>query len=188
MKYTTKETQFGNVGMSSISQSHADAQAYMMDTFGCKDCKNCWGCENCIGCEACIDCFDCRDCTGLHKGVSKILIDCFAIALAKEENDFELRSIEDVQEEAVRKVVTSYFKNPVPPGYKVSKQTIENGFIPERYLISRCLMKSVFSDALRPGDRIKDAISRLVIKGFLKLSSLENTLSKTGQRAKCYTY
>jgi hypothetical protein len=63
MKYTTEPTSKGNIGVSTVSQAKADAQAKALDANGCRYCTNCEDCEDCTDCTGCTGCVDCTDCT-----------------------------------------------------------------------------------------------------------------------------
>ena len=74
MEYRTKPTKHGNVGVSRVSFTAAEAQAKAMDENGCNncvncadckdctDCINCKDCNNCVTCRSCVDCTNCTDC------------------------------------------------------------------------------------------------------------------------------
>ena len=59
MRYESKKTQRGNVGVSYESQEAADLQASQMDA------NNCYNCYNCRNCHNCSDCSDCYNCSGV---------------------------------------------------------------------------------------------------------------------------
>lgn len=65
MRYESKKTAKGNIGVSSYSQELADAQAAEMDANNCTYCTyctDCTDCVDCVGCVRCVDCVDCVDC------------------------------------------------------------------------------------------------------------------------------
>jgi hypothetical protein len=51
MRYESKRTKNGNVGVSTVSQEAADAQARQMDANGCVNCYNCSRCSGCSDCS-----------------------------------------------------------------------------------------------------------------------------------------
>ena len=53
MRYESKKTKRGNVGISYSSQAEADAQAANMEKAGCSYCIDCRGCSDCSGCRYC---------------------------------------------------------------------------------------------------------------------------------------
>ena len=68
MRYESKKTEKGNVGVSFSSQEAADLQATEMDKNNCSDCSGCSDCSRCSGCydcSRCSDCYGCSDCSGI---------------------------------------------------------------------------------------------------------------------------
>ena len=65
MKYRTKPTERGNIGVSRVSFEKAEAQAKAMDEGGNTYCENCPNCINCIGCTNCEGCSYCIRCTNI---------------------------------------------------------------------------------------------------------------------------
>jgi len=63
MKYESKKTEHGNVGVSYNSQEDADRQAKQMDDNGCKNCYSCLYCSYCSNCSYCADCSRCSNCS-----------------------------------------------------------------------------------------------------------------------------
>ena len=64
MRYESKKTEKGNVGVSWVSAAKAAEQAEEMDANDCTDCT---------GCTYCTDCTDCTDCTGCKYFISGAL-------------------------------------------------------------------------------------------------------------------
>ena len=64
MRYESKITEKGNVGVSFSSQEAADLQAAEMDKNGCSYCSSCSGCSDCSYCSGCSDCSYCSSCSG----------------------------------------------------------------------------------------------------------------------------
>ena len=73
MRYESKKTKRGNVGISYSSQAEADAQAANMEKAGCSYCIDCRGCSDCSDCSGCSDCRGCSDCSGCRycRGILK---------------------------------------------------------------------------------------------------------------------
>ena len=65
MRYESKRTEKGNVGVSFSSQEAADLQATEMDKNNCSNCYNCSRCSGCYRCSDCSNCSDCSDCSGI---------------------------------------------------------------------------------------------------------------------------
>ena len=63
MRYESKITEKGNVGVSFSSQEAADLQAAEMDKNGCSNCSNCSDCSYCSSCSDCSYCSGCSDCS-----------------------------------------------------------------------------------------------------------------------------
>ena len=64
MRYESKKTQRGNVGVSYESQEAADNQSWQMDANGCYNCSDCSDCYNCYNCS---DCYNCSSCSGCSR-------------------------------------------------------------------------------------------------------------------------
>ena len=64
MRYESKITEKGNVGVSFSSQEAADLQAAEMDKNGCVNCSNCSDCSDCSDCSHCYGCSNCSGCSG----------------------------------------------------------------------------------------------------------------------------
>ena len=60
MRFESKVTVKGNIGMSYVSQESANAQAVAMDENGCTGCTDCTGCTGCKYCKYCKGCTDCK--------------------------------------------------------------------------------------------------------------------------------
>ena len=74
MRYESKITEKGNVGVSFSSQEAADLQAAEMDKNGCVNCSNCSSCSNCSGCSYCSNCSDCDGIVNWRGGEAQKLI------------------------------------------------------------------------------------------------------------------